>query len=60
RRLMDMWTTLRRLRVAHICTASTTTAVPHRPQPEAFPKCKGWGFQAEDFMTWQRLTPSLE
>jgi len=35
---MEMWTTLRRLRLAHIPTAPTTTAlVPHHRQPEAFP-----------------------
>ena len=38
---MEMWTTLRRLRLAHISTAPTTTAwVPHHRQPEAFPNCK--------------------
>ena len=37
---MEMWTTLRRLRLAHISTAPTTTAwVPHHWQPEAFPNC---------------------
>jgi hypothetical protein len=41
RGLMEMWTTLRRLRLAHISTAPTTTAwVPHHRQPEAFPNCK--------------------
>jgi hypothetical protein len=38
---MEMWTTLRRLRLAHIPTApTTTTLVPTHRQPEAFPNCK--------------------
>jgi hypothetical protein len=35
---MGMWTTLRRLRLAHIPIAlTTTTLVPIHRQPEAFP-----------------------
>jgi hypothetical protein len=38
---MDMWTTLRKLRVAHISTATTTTTTAsHHRLPERFPKCK--------------------
>ena len=44
---MGMWATLRRLRLAHIPTAPTTTAlVPTHRQPEAFSNCK-----------WQHRSP---
>jgi hypothetical protein len=35
---VEMWTTLRRLRLAHISTATTTAWAPHHRQPEGFPK----------------------
>jgi tetratricopeptide (TPR) repeat protein len=35
---MEMWTTLRRLRLAHISTATTMAWAPHHRQPEGFPK----------------------
>ncbi len=39
-RLMDMCTTLRKLRLAHISPASITIARPHHREPEGFPNCK--------------------